>query len=307
MTDTETATRPAEETAEAMSERADLITQADIRERQMARRAPAPAPAGGRNDGPLIAVIQKLASDPAFDVEKLRELRAIQKEWDDEQNRKAYVAALARAQTDMPIVKKNAHVFFEGKGGKADTDYWHADYGNLVKTIKPYLSREGLSYDHDVEQKDGRIHVTCTLSHEDGHKESVTLSAPPDDTGGKNPIQQTKSTTTYLKRTTLEMGSGAATEGDDDDGRAAGGATAEEELVSVEQIAKLNAKLEQTGGDRDTFLRYLRVEDIADLPAWKFSAAMLALYERAERVAADAEASEAERQADAQADLLAAG
>lgn len=260
-------------TEQQEAERGNLITQAEAAERRMTEREP-PAPAGNPDDGPLMAVIQKVASDPNFDVEKLRELRAIQKEFQDEQNRKAYIDALARAQETMPIVAKNAHVFFEGRGGKADTDYWHVDYGELVKTIKPHLSREGLSYDHDVRQEDGRVYVTCTLSHVAGHEKTVTLSAPPDDTGGKNPIQQVKSTVRYLMRATLELVSGAAPEGDDDDGR---GFDAEAvELITEEQVAEIEAALEELGAsdeDRATFLSFLskrakrEIETFADIPS----------------------------------------
>lgn len=279
----------------------DLITSAEAAERRMAEREPPPAPAGNPDDGPLMAVIQKVASDPNFDVEKLRELRAIQKEFQDEQNRKAYIDALARAQETMPIVAKNAHVFFEGRGGKADTDYWHVDYGELVKTIKPHLTREGLSYDHDVKQEDGRVYVTCTLSHVAGHEKTVTLSAPPDDTGGKNPIQQVKSTVRYLMRATLELVSGAAPEGDDDDGRGYDGSAVE--LIDDEQREAIEAEIAELGIERGTFLGYLSekvkrpLEDVADIPVSEMPAVRLAFASKrkklAEGVAAAAEAEDA--------------
>ena len=100
--------------------------------------------AGGDGVGPLMAVIQKVASDPNFDVEKLRELRAIQKEWEADQARKAYFAALSRAQSVMPVVKKNKHTHF-GQGTSKEVDYWYADLAAVVEAVKGPLSSEGFS------------------------------------------------------------------------------------------------------------------------------------------------------------------
>ena len=45
--------------------------------------------------------------------------------------------------------------------------------------------------------------MTCQITHELGHSESVEMTAPPDDSGGKNTIQSIASTKTYLERYTL--------------------------------------------------------------------------------------------------------
>ena len=62
-----------------------------------------------------------------------------------------------------------------------------------------------------------------------GHSESVTLSAPPDDSGKKNNIQQIASTVTYLERYTLLAATGTAVKEQDDDGSASG---MSEELIT---------------------------------------------------------------------------
>ena len=72
-------------------------------------------------------------------------------------------------------------------------------------------------------QTDGSVTVTCHITHEAGHRESVTLSGPPDDSGKKNKIQQVGSTVTYLQRYTLLSSLGLATADQDDDGVAANG------------------------------------------------------------------------------------
>jgi hypothetical protein len=72
-----------------------------------------------------------------------------------------------------------------------------------------------------VQQREGRVHVTCIVTHERGHSETVTMDAPPDSSGKKNSIQQIASATTYLQRYTLLAATGMATKGMDDDGRGA--------------------------------------------------------------------------------------
>ncbi len=263
--------------ASGTAEGGELITQAEAAERRLAETNPAPPalPADARDDGPLMAAIQRAACDPNFDVEKLRALREIQRDWDAEQAKKAYDDALSRAQAAMPIVEKNKHTHF-GEGDK-EVDYWYADYGALVDAVKPALTAEGFSFDHKIVQEivgEGqRITVTCFLKRA-GHSESVTMFAPPEGSPGMNVIQKIKSTTTSLKRATLEAITGAATEDGDDDGRGAG---AEEEKLSLSEVAFLNAELEALNADRARFLNHLGVEALEDLPSSRFNEAKVAL------------------------------
>ena len=283
----------------------ELITQAEAAERRLAEHTPAPPalPADTRDDGPLMAAIQKAASDPNFDVEKLRALREIQKEWNAEQAKNAYDDALARAQAVMPIVKKNKHVYFEGKDGKPATDYHHADYGSLVAAVKGALTSEGFSWDHKIVQDvtgDGhKITVTCILKRS-GHSETVTMFAPPEGSPGMNIIQKIKSTTTYLKRATLEAVCGAATEDDDDDGRGASGPPAP---ITTAQLATLNATIEELEADRPEFIAWLNkrlkieIEDLGELPVDGYAIAVQALEAKRKAVAREQEEAGGEAQA----------
>lgn len=204
-----------------MSEAQELVTAQEAAERRMAAEStPAPPPVVAESAA-ILGAIQQAARDPNFDVEKLRALREIQRDWQAEQNEKAFSDALARAQAVMPVVRKNRHVYFQPQG-KAPTDYHHADYGELVKTIKPALSAEGLSFAHEVSQQDGKITVSCILRGY-GHTAKVTMTASPEGSPGMNEIQKVKSSVTYLRRATLEAVTGAATADDDDDGRGASG------------------------------------------------------------------------------------
>ena len=262
------------------SERGELIPAAVAAERRHAEHDPGPPaqlPVVQTGPAAIMEIIRELRRNPNFNISDLRELLDMKSEWEREENRKAYRAALARAQANMPVVSRNVHVYFPSKKeGAEDTDYWHAGYGNLVETIKGCLSAEGLSYDHNVIQADGMVTVECILTHELGHSQKVVMSAPPDATGGKNAIQAIKSTRTYLKRSTFEDVTGAVIDDADDDGHGYGGGV---ETITEEQLAHLEDELEKLGAtsdDRDKFLSFLskkakrQITDLADLPAPAF-------------------------------------
>ena len=269
-----------------VAEGVKLMTASEAAERRLDEHndEALPAPVNEGSAAALMRLIERVTLDPNFDVAKLNQLLDVKERWDREEARKAYHAAMALFQSNLPRIEKNKHVKFPSRDqNQPETDYWHADLAEYVYKVAPALGPHGLSYDHNVEQTDdGMIVVTCILTHESGHSKSVTMKAPPDDTGGKNIIQRIKSTTTYLKRSTLEAVTGLAAEGEDDDGRGASDATATE-LISAEQLAQLNAEIEQAGADRAGFLAYLGVERLEDLPAAFHAKAVTVLEAKRER------------------------
>jgi hypothetical protein len=100
----------------------------------------------------------------------------------------------------------------------------HAELDDVVQAVGPELSAHGFSRSWETSQAGRDITVTCKLRHRLGHSEKISLTAQPDETGGKNAIQAIISTTTYLQRHTLKQITGVAEAGEDDDGQ--GGAAA---------------------------------------------------------------------------------
>ena len=100
----------------------------------------------------------------------------------------------------------------------------YASLGNLVDTVTPYLSKHNLSFRWDLENTTSEVKVICILMHSEGHSVSVPMNAPPDGSGSKNLIQQSKSTITYLRACTLEciLGVAATDASLDDDGNGSG-------------------------------------------------------------------------------------
>jgi hypothetical protein len=141
-------------------------------------------------------------------------------------------------------------------------------------TLGEALSPHGLTARWNFGQEGEVITVSCTLTHEHGHSESVTLSAPPDKSGAKNPIQQIRSTTTYLRILTLEAVTGIATvEANlDDDGNAAG-----IQYMSDEQAANLRALIDEVGADERKFLSYMQASSVEGIHASEYRRAVSAL------------------------------
>ena len=163
-------------------------------------------------------------------IETLKELMELQERDDANRARKAYHVAMAEFHAEtINIIKDKDNTQYGSK---------YVSKAGLINTVSPFLSKHGLSHRFDVLQpENGNVGVSCILTHRDGHSESVTMSAPPDVSGKKNPIQQIKSTKTYLEIATFESITGLASmEGSlDDDGNAAGNSGNSEQMDAYEK------------------------------------------------------------------------
>ena len=141
------------------------------------------------------------AMERGVDTVQLEKLMELQERYDKNEARKAYYMALAASTVSPPVVTKDRI--------NLQYDSQYSSLENTVNTISAHLSKFGLSHRWSIDQSAG-INVTCTLSHEAGHSESVTVSGPADTSGKKNELQQIKSTITYLKIVTFEAITGTA-------------------------------------------------------------------------------------------------
>ncbi|MCA9667403.1 MAG: ERF family protein [Myxococcales bacterium] len=164
---------------------------------------------------PSIDSLIALAVDKGADIDKLSKLLELKLQWEANEARKAYARAMAAFKANPPAIIKDKKVSF------GTTSYWHATLGAVADAVIASLASVGISHAWTVDQPKGSIAVTCTLTHVDGHSESVTLIAPPDTSGNKNTIQQIASTVTYLQRYTLLAACGLSVFEHDDDGRSA--------------------------------------------------------------------------------------
>lgn len=158
----------------------------------------------------------QIAVQQGADLDKLTKLMDLQERWEANESRKAFVSAMSAFKANPPDIFKNKHVSFTTQKGK--TEYDHATLDQVSLAIGTALSQHGLSHRWVTDQADGRIKVTCILTHSMGHSESVSLQSSADDSGGKNSIQAIGSAVTYLQRYTLLAATGMAVQDQDDDG-----------------------------------------------------------------------------------------
>ncbi len=159
-----------------------------------------------------------LAISKDLDVDKLERLMAMQEQWLARVAKESYYAAMSRFQATVPELKKSKVVDFTSKRTGERTVYAYAPLDSIVSQIKTPLEQCGFSYRWEFDETD-LISVACIITHKDGHSEHTKMTAPADDSGKKNTVQQRGSTLTYLERYTLIGALGLATADSDNDGR----------------------------------------------------------------------------------------
>jgi hypothetical protein len=148
------------------------------------------------------------------DLDRLQKFMDLHLQWEKNQARKAFDRAISLAKAEIKPILKNREVDF--KTDKGRTNYQYEDLAQVAVQVDPILAKYGLSYRHRPRQEGNVLHITCILSHCDGHSEESTLSANNDNTGNKNAIQSVGSAATYLQRYTLKLALGLAAARDDD-------------------------------------------------------------------------------------------
>lgn len=154
-----------------------------------------------------------LAVNKDLDIEKLRELMIMQKEWKADMARTSFFNALADFQAVVPELRKTKTVAFK------DVKYNYAPLADIVRQIKSSVKEAGLSYRWEIKDDGENIVVTCLITHREGHTERTTMSAKADTSGSKNSIQARGSSIEYLKRYTLIGALGISTSDSDVDGQ----------------------------------------------------------------------------------------
>ncbi len=236
----------------------------------------------------LLAMIDKAVG--AGNLDLVDRMMTLQERWEKNEAKKAFVKALAAAKAKIKPIVKNRRVQFENRRNDGKTDYFHEDIAAIADVVDPILGEFGLFYNWKVTNADGKVTVTCVLSHEFGHSEDAnTLIAPVDCSGSKNGIQGIASATTYLERYTLKAALGLAVQGDDD-GRAAADPTAKtgpahqpQGPLTPEQVEDLQLRIVRAGLPIAAFYTWAKVERIEDIPASRFERCVQAVTAWSER------------------------
>lgn len=140
--------------------------------------------------------------DAGADPDQLGRMMDLAERYQAGEARKAFAAAMAAAQGDMPTVikdKTNAH-----------TRSTYASMEQLQSTIKPVYIKHGLtvSFGEIPHPREDWLTVEAIVRHRDGHEERFRESAPLDTIGPggkatKTGLHGSQSSRTYLQRTLL--------------------------------------------------------------------------------------------------------
>lgn len=214
----------------------------------------------------------QMALQSGADLEKLEKLLTLQEKWDANEAKKAYHVAMAAFKSIPLEIDKDKKV--EYSTSKGQVGYFHASLANVVKKITSELGKHGLSASWNTQQN-GKVTVTCKITHVSGHSEETTLTAEADLSGSKNSIQAIGSTITYLQRYTILSALGLATGGQDDDGH-----SATLELIDDSQLGILRDSLAEINENEGPVCKYLGIETLEQLPKASYQKAVNVIAQR---------------------------
>lgn len=166
----------------------------------------------------LVLMFERLAKDPAVDVDKLERLIQMQERILAHNAKSAFDAAFAAMQPAIPSIDEKGRIMVEGQLRST-----YAKNEDIQDVIRPILARHGFSLGFETLWPEaGGIELVGTLSHVGGHARQSRFKSGADDSGKKNRIQALGSAISYghryvtidlLNITTREVARGA-----DDDG-----------------------------------------------------------------------------------------
>jgi hypothetical protein len=233
----------------------------------------------------LLGIIERVASNPDVDIERMQALlnmraeeerqRRIAREDSEEAARREFLQAFSAAQAEIGPIRRSK-----------TNDHTRSTYATLEdieRIVTPVLTKHGFSTTAlpipcDVA---GCIRVRLTIGHAGGYERHYEDDFPIDGAGSKGntnktDIQAKGSTQTYgrryLKAIALDL---AFT--DDDDGNARQQRAADAEPLSEERVKHIRRELEAMGVDEAGFCEYLKVPNLIEMPAGRFSDACEAL------------------------------
>ena len=201
------------------------------------------------------------------DPDKMGKLLDLQAQWEEREAKKAFNQALVSFQADMPPVHK-------GRDG-ARGHYQFAAYEDIMRIARPILQSHGLSVSFAQAEEDGRVTVTCTVSHVAGHSRETPFTLPAESANKlQSGAQAQGSANSYARRYCLCNALDIVVSDEDDDGASVGVQTITDDQATV--LADLLGQVDDLTA-QDSMLAWAGVKAIEDIPANKFNGAVKAL------------------------------
>jgi hypothetical protein len=220
--------------------------------------------------GVLLAAIANAARDPAVDVEKMRQLFALRKQITDEANEATFNIAMSQAQQEMGRISTDAV--------NSQTRSKYATYGKLDKALRPIYTKHGfaISFNEGETAKPDYVRVLAYVTHTGGFSRTYHRDMPADGKGAKGGDVMTLThaagaAQSYGMRYLLKAIFNVAVGEDDTDGNDA------TPRISETQIADLEALMSEVNAKRDAFMRYYKIDKLADIPASSYDTVVKSL------------------------------
>lgn len=212
-------------------------------------------------------LIHKAMSDPNVNPDKLREMLVFVQELEADRALKEFNTAMHAAQSEMPIVVKDAQ--------NTHTNSRYVKLETVAKAIKPVYMKHGFSISFGEEPCDrpDYILIIATVRHIGNHIETYKRFGPIDDKGPKGGDVKTKlhgcqSTMSYMQRNLLCSIFGVTVADTDNDGNTGDSPTAITEK-QADEIETYLGNLPEV--ERANLLDYAKCESVDQIESDKFA------------------------------------
>jgi hypothetical protein len=200
------------------------------------------SPAATNESTAMLTMIQRAATDPAFDADKMQKMMEMYERHTDRTAAAAFNAAMVRAQAEIGPVFRDQY--------NAQTSSSYAALESIDRKISPVYTAHGfsLSFGTGDSALVGHIRTLCDCMHEAGHTKQYHVDLPIDSAGIKGSVNKTGvhaagSTFSYARRYLTMMIFNVVLTNEDDDGNGAGPEPAPEPVVTAGQAAQITALL----------------------------------------------------------------
>jgi hypothetical protein len=240
----------------------------------------------------LVAALERAAANPKVNIDKMRALMEMHREIAARQAETEYHVAMSACQAEMAPISADAN--------NPQTSSKYASYPQMDRALRPIYTKHGfgLSFDEGESPKPDHIRLLCYVMHRAGHKVVHKIDLCADGKGAKGNAAMTLthasgSAHTYGKRYLVKDIFNVAVYEPDDDGNGAGGKRGEEidprdnaarvkaGYISHEEIAELRALMTKLKTDEAGFLKYMHVQQVADIPKIQLKTAIRAIHSSA--------------------------
>jgi len=224
----------------------------------------------------IFSMIERMAIDPGVSIERVEQAFAFYQKVQADQARRAYYAAFAAMQPNLPVIEKRGSIKTNEKRDGRATGVQvvmskYALWEDIVEAVTPILADHGFALSFKMDQPTSdRVSVTGTLSHREGHSESTTFALPIDSSGSKNNVQGWGSSVSYGKRYTGCALLNIVARGEDDDGKSADQPADALATITDEQNEELRNLITDTKTDIGKFLEFAKAESLSDVLAKDF-------------------------------------